>query len=431
MNWHITPPTPESHPDFPLWRKGYTPDQVYELFFPTDFRFLCNPARPAVCGRFGLPADCLWRFEFVVQPGEDPETMASEEEIKKIVYPYLTHPGHRYGLASEVIFPADCVNTLRARPFTFSARSCNQWALGRVMLAGDSCHVMPPFGGQGIAAGFRDASGLAWRLALLHRKPHLDHDALLRSWYVERKQQLDASLALTVRNGRLVINPSTTMNFLRDWTLWAVQLVPSWRHQLERGPRDRVTRYRYEKGLPFVFGVGGLNLPQVYAYDFRTKRVVFTDDLIFSPGGKGLFPLLAIVEKFEEVRAAVAEIEDVAALTGGLVCEHEATVLINVLETPALDNPAATIGADMKIARIASAAEFSAEVELSQNRPAPEGYDAFRLGRELGPSVRFVLLRPDRFVYAASRSGDELRHCVKRLSSDLQVGCVQDATSKL
>lgn len=47
-------------------------------------------------------------------------------------------------LEKPVQFPADCIDVLRSRPFTFSARSCNRWNLGRVVLCGDAAHVMPP-----------------------------------------------------------------------------------------------------------------------------------------------------------------------------------------------------------------------------------------------------------------------------------------------
>lgn len=97
LNWQITLPTPESHPEFPLWTLGYTPEQVYDLFFPYEFRFLCNPSRPAVCGRFGLQTDRLWRFEFVVRSGEDGYEMAKPESIEDIVFPYVTHQGSQYG----------------------------------------------------------------------------------------------------------------------------------------------------------------------------------------------------------------------------------------------------------------------------------------------------------------------------------------------
>lgn len=97
LNWKLHLPTKETHPSFPLWNLGYTPEQVYDLFFPVDFRFLCNPDRPAVCGRFGLSEDRLWRFEFVIAADEDGVEMASEKKVRDVVYPYLTHSGSRYG----------------------------------------------------------------------------------------------------------------------------------------------------------------------------------------------------------------------------------------------------------------------------------------------------------------------------------------------
>lgn len=96
LNWHISLPTPTTHPDFPLWRKGYTPEQVYDEFFPSEFRFLCNNARPVICGRFRLPNDRLWRFEFVVLDDNDSLEMATAVKISQVVHPYITHPGKRY-----------------------------------------------------------------------------------------------------------------------------------------------------------------------------------------------------------------------------------------------------------------------------------------------------------------------------------------------
>lgn len=97
LNWRMTLPTPQTHPDFPLWAKGYSPEDVYDLFFPRDFSFICNPERPSVCGRFGRPEDRLWRFEFVVKDDEDGAEMATEKETRRIILPYLTHPGSQYG----------------------------------------------------------------------------------------------------------------------------------------------------------------------------------------------------------------------------------------------------------------------------------------------------------------------------------------------
>lgn len=97
LNWKINLPNPQTHPSFPLWDLGYTPEQVYDLFFPKEFRFLCNPKRPAVCGRFGLREDRLWRFEFLVTVGENDAEMATPAMIQKVVIPYLKHDKKRYG----------------------------------------------------------------------------------------------------------------------------------------------------------------------------------------------------------------------------------------------------------------------------------------------------------------------------------------------
>lgn len=92
-------PTPETHPDFPLWKLGYTPQEVYDAFFPKHFRFIGNPDRPSVCGTFGLRKERLWRFEYVVDvdKGEDPVEMATYDKMAAVIFPYLTHPGKTYG----------------------------------------------------------------------------------------------------------------------------------------------------------------------------------------------------------------------------------------------------------------------------------------------------------------------------------------------
>ena len=420
LNWQMCLPTPESHPDFPLWNLGYTPEQVYDLFFPQDFRFLCNPSRPSVCGRFGPPDDRLWRFEFVVQNGEDPNHMASREQASKIIFPYITHPGSRYGLDSPLYYPEDCITILRSRPFHFSARSCNKWALGRVMVAGDSAHVFPPFGGQGIASGFRDASSLAWRLAHLYREPNADHEEVLRAWYTERKQQFDRSLAATIRNGEFVTNASLWKAFLRDWGLWVLQLSSYMKHTLSRGARnDGMIKYKSAPGLPFIGELGGgLNIPQVYARDLISHQLLFTDDLIFSPGGKGLFQLLVLVDNITQAKRALEQVQGLAERSGGRVRDDEATVLIHDLN---IGHVKAEYPGRVKIARIASGDEFAAEPDLCRNRPAPRYYDPLRIRKEVGRRAVFVVVRPDRFVFASCSTVDELWMAVDKMGELLPI----------
>ena len=78
----------------------------------------------------------------------------------------------------------------------FKAQVANKWVVGRTMVAGDAAHNFPPFGGQGIASGFRDAISLAWRLELVTKNPSIDYEQLLTGWYVERKQQVEVCIIL-------------------------------------------------------------------------------------------------------------------------------------------------------------------------------------------------------------------------------------------
>ncbi|KAL3483027.1 hypothetical protein BJX62DRAFT_249975 [Aspergillus germanicus] len=422
LNWKIHLPTPATHPKFPLWKLGYSPEQVYDLFFPDDFRFLCNARRPAVCGRFGLPEDRLWRFEFVIAPGEDGAEMAQRHKIREVVVPYITHPGSRYGLASDVEFPEDCIEVLRSRPFRFSARSCNKWALGRTILCGDAAHVFPPFGGQGIASGFRDAMGLAWRLAILcsSRTP-LNHESILAAWYKERKQQLDKSLAATVRNGDMVNTKSSLQGFLRDWTLWSMQLIPSWRHCLERGPRaEGPIWYIHEAGMPFLPGMkGGVCFAQTYCVPLSNSSasptVQFTDDAIFAPAKRSLFQLVVLLPNLDALSHTLDQLDELKPNcdTAALLSYTETTFFI---PRGAIHYPPTTHVPDAiadRVYRTATSEEF-AQSKLCRGRPLPQGYNENLMWESMA-GRRFVIVRPDRFVFAACDTVAELDGVVREV----------------
>ncbi|KAL4811663.1 hypothetical protein BDW67DRAFT_189990 [Aspergillus spinulosporus] len=407
LNWEITLPNPQTHPEFPLWKLGYTPEQVYETFFPPGFRFLCNPSRPAVCGRFGPPNDRLWRFEFFVRPDEDGYHLATREMVKKIVFPYITHDGSRYGVSGDVQFPEDCINILRSRPFAFSARSCNVWAKDRVILCGDSAHVFPPFGGQGIASGLRDAISLAWRLAMLCRYHHCDtrvHLNVLRAWYLERKQQLEQSLAATIENGKFVTESQPLKASARDWYFWLIQLVPSWKRKLELGRRrDGLVRYRYLDGMPFIPDLnGGLNLPQVYGKK-SNGEIVFTDDIIFRSQQGGLFHMFVYLHNDEELSDVRKVLQEVEQLSKGTILACNVPIIVEESGT-GIEDP--------NVIQLATGEEFASS-PLCNRRPEPMLYDRFALRNEV--RGRYCIVRPDRFVFAACNDINALHAAVRSM----------------
>ena len=90
----------------------------------------------------------------------------------------------------------------RAAVYTFHSVISSSWRQGRLLIAGDAAHQSPPFMGQGMCAGIRDAANLAWKLALCIRHGH--DDALLASYQSERHPHVRAFIKGAVDLGRLV-----------------------------------------------------------------------------------------------------------------------------------------------------------------------------------------------------------------------------------
>ncbi|PPJ59947.1 hypothetical protein CBER1_09897 [Cercospora berteroae] len=193
-NLKITPPTPETHPDFPGWNIGMTPVEVYDLFWPKGWHFCSPPGKPVACGRFGPHDQYFWRHEFRQDQWDD-ATMNAEELLWESLTPMITRPqdadGRSFG--RDVTFPRDCIEILRCRPFTFTHKVVDRWFHRRVILIGDAAHVFPPFGGQGIASGIRDAHQLAWSIHLLNLPENqfaAKQEKVLNAWAAERTQSI-------------------------------------------------------------------------------------------------------------------------------------------------------------------------------------------------------------------------------------------------
>lgn len=115
---------------------------------------LCDPKRPTtiVAGGPGPVAGgpMRRRWEYMVLPGEDVQEMQAPEKAWELLQPW--------GLTPEN------ATLERAAVYRFQARWAKVWHQGRCAIAGDAAHLMPPFAGEGMCAGLRDAFALGWRL---------------------------------------------------------------------------------------------------------------------------------------------------------------------------------------------------------------------------------------------------------------------------
>ncbi|KAJ5125336.1 hypothetical protein N7526_007513 [Penicillium atrosanguineum] len=420
LNWEISLPNEKTHPEFPLWKLGYTPEQIYDLFSPATFGSSAIPIDQPYADALGyLQIGYGDSSSSLTREKTDTKCQSRRRSRKSSSRTSRTQGLDMGELTADVMFPEDCIKVLRSRPFNFSARSCNRWSHGRVVLCGDAAHVFPPFGGQGIASGFRDAVSLAWRLALLCRNQNQSprfHETILAAWYTERKQQLEKSLASTIVNGEFVTERNPLKIFARNIYLWLIQLIPAWRHELSLGRRkEGMVRYEYSNGLPFLPEYnGGLCLPQMYCKDIGRPdgEVLFTDDVIFGREKKGLFQILVYIKSADQLPSSREIVADVDDMSKGEIRASEATFLIE-----GMDNEKCIKGEN--VYRLATGEEFARSL-LCDRRPAPKFYDLFYLAKEL-KGMRFVIVRQDRFIFAACDTKEDLRSAIGKLLVNIEV----------
>ncbi len=122
----------------------------------------------------------------------------------------LSDAGTIWQLLSAWISPDDA-ELERNAVYEFRSRVAKTWSSGRLFLAGDAAHQMPPFMGQGMCAGIRDAANLAWKLAACIK--HGADPQLLESYASERRPHAEQYVQMSMRLGGL-INASKTQEAL-------------------------------------------------------------------------------------------------------------------------------------------------------------------------------------------------------------------------
>lgn len=192
---------------------------------PALCRMVCDPHRHVFVTRC---AGNEMRIECMIREDERPEDMVRPERIRAFISPYVD---------------PDRVTILRAATYIFNRRVASRWREGRLFLLGDAAHLMPPFLGQGLCSGLRDAANLSWKLAsVLHGAAN---ESLLDTYEQERRPHAEAMLEASVNMGRLVLTGSRPLAFLRDRVFRAIDHIPRVQRfirNLEFKPRSLISR---------------------------------------------------------------------------------------------------------------------------------------------------------------------------------------------
>lgn len=189
--------------------------------------FICDHRRPTP----HMPAPGgRERWEFMLQPGETREEMENPLKIASLLSPWIN---------------AEELSIERHAVYRFHARCCHRFQKGRIFLVGDAAHITPPFVGQGLVAGLRDAANLAWKLAWVthgYASPKI-----LDSYDQERRPHAKKMIELAKLMGHMVMPRNALLAVAVHGAMKSVRLIPKARtffEELKIKPANQ-----FDKGL--------------------------------------------------------------------------------------------------------------------------------------------------------------------------------------
>lgn len=167
---------------------------------------LCDPRRPTTVVQSGLRHR---RWEFMLLPGEEPSDFEDQARIWPLLEPW---------------FRPEDGQLVRSAVYEFGSMLADEMRRGRVLLAGDAAHLTPPFLGQGLCSGLRDAINIAWKLDLVLWG--LAPEQLLDTIAPERQPQNEAIIQVAIELGKVLCQLDPVVAAERDAMLRQVDAAP-------------------------------------------------------------------------------------------------------------------------------------------------------------------------------------------------------------
>ncbi|WP_206958452.1 bifunctional 3-(3-hydroxy-phenyl)propionate/3-hydroxycinnamic acid hydroxylase [Trinickia acidisoli] len=224
--------------------------------------FICDHRRPTP---HMVAPGARERWEFMLRPGETRSEMESDARVRELLAPW--------GGLDEMLIERKAV-------YRFHARTVKAFSKGRVFLAGDAAHITPPFVGQGLVAGLRDAVNLCWKLTWVVQGRASTR--ILDTYDQERRPHVKAMIGLAKFMGKLVMPRNAVIALLTHGLMRLVRLVPPLRaHFDELGikPKNVFRRGLFIKGAARTRLVRGAVLPQGWVRG-RDAAICLSDDAL-------------------------------------------------------------------------------------------------------------------------------------------------------
>ena len=319
-----------------------------------------NPKRPCIA----LPGPELTRrYEFKLHPHEGDRDMLAPEAVQQLL------ATHEAAAQSKIV---------RKVIYTFHARLAERWGEGRILLAGDAAHLMPPFAGQGMNSGLRDANNLAWKLAAVTSGGL--GPGLLDSYQRERRDHAASMIAFALNMGRVLAPP----NALAAWAIESMFRVLSYFPKA----RDYIAQMKFKPPPRFA---EGFIVPDGEGHKHTLVGRLYPQPRVLTADGKDVLLDDVLGDGFALIVRSVRADAVLTALAGKPWRDLKARIVIMA------DTPAAPLPADIVAVR-----------EIGGGNP--------RLARF---NDHVILLRPDRYVAACmkvdevAKGGDKVAALIK------------------
>jgi 3-(3-hydroxy-phenyl)propionate hydroxylase len=186
---------------------------------------VCDTHRAATYMRIG---NRRYRWEFQLRDGESADDFSTLAGLRPLLEPWI-------GASAD-----DDLAVVRSAEYRFRAQVADRWRAGRIFLLGDAAHLTPPFIGQGMGAGLRDAVNLSWKLARVLQGSF--PEAALDSYETERRPHATKMIRLAITVGMAMTRGGRTSDVLRRLIAPRLHLVPGLKERLLDGVTPRLTR---------------------------------------------------------------------------------------------------------------------------------------------------------------------------------------------